>query len=356
MARRGRPKHPDILTPREWDVLALLREGCTNDEIASRLGISVSTARYHVSEILGKLAVTSREEAARWQPDAASTPGRRFALAAPLAFVRRLGGLGAGARLAAGGVLAVAAVGVGLLAWGVMRSRGSARSDGGAPGPARVARSAIACTTPQPTPAARPVEAGTAPIFWRFGLTDKESRDGFLTSGQYCGHDLKIIFRVTNQPDCVSGQPGPDLQAGNVATGEHVTAHLTCITENGTDLPGAVLCQRLHGAERRRVAAPGALRAGLSTQTVRIGGADVPHLAGGPAPPCAPPQQQPGGGTPAVVVLVERATGNCHVIPTADRLMQAKWVQDGKTFVAYDIDTKNSASTTLTEPHCRRST
>ncbi|HEY7801645.1 MAG TPA: helix-turn-helix transcriptional regulator, partial [Dehalococcoidia bacterium] len=126
MARRGRPKHPDILTPREWDVLALLREGCTNDEIASRLGISVSTARYHVSEILGKLAMTSREEAARWQPDAASTPGRQFVLAAPFAFLRRLGGLGAGARVAAGGVLAVAAVGVGLLAWGVMQSSGSA--------------------------------------------------------------------------------------------------------------------------------------------------------------------------------------------------------------------------------------
>ena len=27
MKRRGRPPHPDVLTPREWEVHALLREG-----------------------------------------------------------------------------------------------------------------------------------------------------------------------------------------------------------------------------------------------------------------------------------------------------------------------------------------
>ena len=27
MTKRGRPRHPDILTPREWEVLTLLREG-----------------------------------------------------------------------------------------------------------------------------------------------------------------------------------------------------------------------------------------------------------------------------------------------------------------------------------------
>ena len=64
MSKRGRPKHPDILTPREWEVLALLRESLSNDEIAQRLGISLAGAKYHVSEILGKLGVTSRDEAA----------------------------------------------------------------------------------------------------------------------------------------------------------------------------------------------------------------------------------------------------------------------------------------------------
>jgi len=52
MAKRGRPPHPDILTPREWQVLFLIREGLTNEQIAGRLDISLATAKYHVSEIL----------------------------------------------------------------------------------------------------------------------------------------------------------------------------------------------------------------------------------------------------------------------------------------------------------------
>jgi DNA-binding CsgD family transcriptional regulator len=65
--RRGRPRHDDILTPREWEVLELLRDGLSNEAIAARLGVSLDTAKYHVSEILGKLGVSSREEASRWR-------------------------------------------------------------------------------------------------------------------------------------------------------------------------------------------------------------------------------------------------------------------------------------------------
>jgi DNA-binding CsgD family transcriptional regulator len=64
--RRGRPAYPDVLTPREWEVLALVKEGLTNPQIAQRLGISESGARFHVSEILSKLGVSSRVEAAQW--------------------------------------------------------------------------------------------------------------------------------------------------------------------------------------------------------------------------------------------------------------------------------------------------
>src|SRR2546426_10962791 len=64
MRRRGRPKHPDILTPREWEVLALLRDGLAKPEIAERLGVTRDAVKYHVSEILSKLALASREEAA----------------------------------------------------------------------------------------------------------------------------------------------------------------------------------------------------------------------------------------------------------------------------------------------------
>ncbi len=74
MRRRGRPPHPDILTPREWDVLHLLREGLTNREIGGRLNISSDGAKYHVSEILSKLGLSSRSEAAGWRPNAQPTP------------------------------------------------------------------------------------------------------------------------------------------------------------------------------------------------------------------------------------------------------------------------------------------
>jgi DNA-binding CsgD family transcriptional regulator len=60
---RGRPRHDDILTPREWQVLRLVREGLTNEQIAGRLGISLSTAKYHVAEILAKLDVPGRQAA-----------------------------------------------------------------------------------------------------------------------------------------------------------------------------------------------------------------------------------------------------------------------------------------------------
>ena len=68
MRTRGRPPHPDVLTPREWEVRELLRQGLTNRQIADQLGISLDGAKYHVSEILGKLGVADRYEAATWQP------------------------------------------------------------------------------------------------------------------------------------------------------------------------------------------------------------------------------------------------------------------------------------------------
>ena len=62
--RRGRPKSPDILTPRESEVLALLREDLPNDAIAGRLGVSVETVKAHVSSILLKLQIENRIQAA----------------------------------------------------------------------------------------------------------------------------------------------------------------------------------------------------------------------------------------------------------------------------------------------------
>jgi DNA-binding NarL/FixJ family response regulator len=58
---------PDAeLTARELEILRLLGAGKSNKEIAAELQISERTARTHVSNILGKLDLTSRTQAALW--------------------------------------------------------------------------------------------------------------------------------------------------------------------------------------------------------------------------------------------------------------------------------------------------
>jgi len=51
------------LTPRELEVLRLLADGASNDEIARRLIISLGTVKKHVANIFGKLAAQSRTQA-----------------------------------------------------------------------------------------------------------------------------------------------------------------------------------------------------------------------------------------------------------------------------------------------------
>lgn len=52
------------LTSRQREVLALIAQGLDNAEIAERLGISPRTARAHVSDVLCRLQVTNRTQAA----------------------------------------------------------------------------------------------------------------------------------------------------------------------------------------------------------------------------------------------------------------------------------------------------
>jgi DNA-binding NarL/FixJ family response regulator len=69
LARRVRERAaatppPDPLTAREREVLALVARGLSNQAIADQLSITERTARTHVSNILSKLGLASRTQAA----------------------------------------------------------------------------------------------------------------------------------------------------------------------------------------------------------------------------------------------------------------------------------------------------
>jgi len=59
------PENPYDLTDREREVLALLVEGLSNNDIATQLVISPATVKTHISNVFSKLGVTSRVEAVR---------------------------------------------------------------------------------------------------------------------------------------------------------------------------------------------------------------------------------------------------------------------------------------------------
>ncbi len=71
------PKQPpttDPLTPRELEVLQCLAQGYENREIAEKLVISEATVRTHISNIIGKLHVASRTQAALFAVKEGLTP------------------------------------------------------------------------------------------------------------------------------------------------------------------------------------------------------------------------------------------------------------------------------------------
>jgi len=65
------------LTTREREVLALIAEGLSNQQIADRLGIGEKTVKTHVSNVLGKLNVSDRTQAAvyAWKSGLKQRPG-----------------------------------------------------------------------------------------------------------------------------------------------------------------------------------------------------------------------------------------------------------------------------------------
>ncbi len=74
---RGRPRHPDVLTPAEWSVLDMLRHGMSRRQIAERRGVSLDAVKYHVENISGKLGVSGVAALRHWPGYPASSPMTR---------------------------------------------------------------------------------------------------------------------------------------------------------------------------------------------------------------------------------------------------------------------------------------
>ncbi|HCU76930.1 LuxR C-terminal-related transcriptional regulator [Leucobacter triazinivorans] len=65
--RRGRPPHPDVLTPAEWRIAHAVRHGMPNRMIARRQGVSLDAVKFHIGNILDKLGLDSRAELRSWE-------------------------------------------------------------------------------------------------------------------------------------------------------------------------------------------------------------------------------------------------------------------------------------------------
>jgi DNA-binding CsgD family transcriptional regulator/predicted enzyme related to lactoylglutathione lyase len=58
---RGRPPHPDQLTPAEWRVFHAAQHGMSNRVMAAAMHVSVAAIKYHLRNILGKLGLDGKK-------------------------------------------------------------------------------------------------------------------------------------------------------------------------------------------------------------------------------------------------------------------------------------------------------
>jgi len=67
LTARTRRTSPTVdLTPREFEVLGLVRQGLANKQIARRLGISERTVKAHLTSTFQRIGVLDRTQAALW--------------------------------------------------------------------------------------------------------------------------------------------------------------------------------------------------------------------------------------------------------------------------------------------------
>lgn len=143
-------------TPRQRQVLDFIARGYTNPQIAEMLNVSLDGAKWHVREILSKLGVDTREEAAEyWR----AQNGLRVRLSRLFRGVATVGtlrwaGLAGGVVIGAGGMVALIAT---------LSAMGDGRSGGAGPGDEPTAATATS-TQPasEPTAGASPSAVATA--------------------------------------------------------------------------------------------------------------------------------------------------------------------------------------------------
>lgn len=85
-AGRGRPAHPDILTPAEWTALDAARHGMSTGEIARRRGVSRDAVKQHLESARDKLGLDDRAGLRAWTGIRAGSPlhGKEPDMTAPL--------------------------------------------------------------------------------------------------------------------------------------------------------------------------------------------------------------------------------------------------------------------------------
>ena len=132
-------------TPRQREVLDLITRGRTNQEIADRLGISLDGAKWHMREILSKLGVDTREEAAEYW--------RRYNGVAPrfARLFRAVTGASAGKWLA-GALVGGALIGMGAVALALALNGGGDEPAANDTEPTSTPGTATASPTTLPTP------------------------------------------------------------------------------------------------------------------------------------------------------------------------------------------------------------
>jgi len=66
-SRRGRPPHPDVLTPTEWRIVDAIRHGLTSRQIAALRGVTLEAVKFHVENAAAKLGLSGRAALRAWR-------------------------------------------------------------------------------------------------------------------------------------------------------------------------------------------------------------------------------------------------------------------------------------------------